>query len=78
MMNEHYRIHVDPIRKPVERAWGYLDRIGILEKKDGVNLSDHLNITLYKAALDEVIAEHRSEDPEFYDRMLAFYNENDA
>ena len=27
---------------------------------------------------DEVIAEHRDEDPEFYDRALAFYEENDA
>lgn len=76
MLNEHYRINVDPIRKPVLRAWDYMDRIGILEKKEGVNPEDHINVELYKAALDEVVAEHRSEDPEFYDRMVAFYNEN--
>ena len=76
MLNEHYRIHVDPIRKPVFRAWDYMDRIGILEKKDGVKLEDHINNTLYKAALDEVVAAHRDENPEFYDRMVAFFNEN--
>ena len=76
MMNEHYRIHVDPIRKPVFRAWDYMDRLGVLEKAEGVKLEEHINTELYKAALDEVIAEHKSEAPEFYDRMLAFYEEN--
>lgn len=76
MLNEHYRINVDPIRNPVVRAWNYMDRLGVLEKAEGVKLEDHINIELYKAALDEVVAEHRSEDPEFYDRMVAFYKEN--
>ena len=76
MLNEHYRLNVDPIKKPVFRAWDYMDRIGILEKKDGVNLEDHINNALYKAALDEVVAAHRDENPAFYDRMVAFYNEN--
>ena len=76
MLNEHYRINVDPIRKPVLRAWDYMSRIGILEKKEGVRVEDHINVELYKAALDEVVAEHRHEDPGFYDRMVAFYNEN--
>lgn len=76
MLNENYVVSPDPLKNPVIRAWGILDKTGFLnEKAKEINILDHINIELYKAALDEVIAKHGSEDPEFYERLLKFYEE---
>lgn len=76
MLNEDYRIHIDPARKPVLRAWEILGNTGFLdEKAKTINIEQHINTELYKKALDEVIAKHRDENPEFYDKMLAYYME---
>lgn len=77
MLDEHYIVHVDPLRNSVVRAWNILDKTGFLsEQSKDIDILDHINTDLYKDALDEVIAEHGSEDPEFYDGMLKYYNEN--
>ena len=79
MFNDHYLVHVDPLLNSVVRAWGILDATGFLsENAKKVNIHDHVNTDLYKAALDEAEAEYGKEDPEFYKRMLAFFAANDA
>lgn len=77
MLNENYVVNPDPLKNSVIRAWNILDKTGFLnEKAKNIDIQDHINTELYKSALDEVIEEHGSEDPEFYDSLLKFYEEN--
>ena len=77
MLNENYVVSPDPLKKPIIRAWDILDKTGFLdENAKDVDILDHIDVDLYKSALDETIEEHGSEDPAFYDRLLEFYNEN--
>ena len=79
MFNDHYLVHVDPLLKPVVRAWGILGATGFLnENAKDINIRDHVNTELYKAALKETTDEHGKEDPDFYKRMWQFFEENDA
>lgn len=79
MLNENYIVNPDPLKNSVIRAWGILDKTGFLnEKAKSIDITAHINTDLYKAALDEVIAEHGNEDPEFYKDLLAFYEENNS
>lgn len=78
MQDEHYRVHIDPLKKSVLRAWEILDKTGFLdEKAKDIKIEDHINTDLYKEALDEVIDEHYTEDKEFYDGLKKFFEEND-
>ena len=36
-----------------------------------INIDDHINVTLYKQALDACQKEYGSENPKFYERMQA-------
>lgn len=77
MYNDNYIVNPDPLKNSVVRAWGILDDTGFLnENAKQIDILEHINTDLYKEALDEVIAEHGSENPEFYENLLAFYNEN--
>ena len=79
MLNEHYQIHVDPIKNSVINAWNILDETGFLdENAKQINIEDHINTELYKAALDEATAEYGSEDPDFYEAMATFFAENNT
>ena len=78
MFNDHYLVHADPLKNSVVRAWNILDETGFLdEKAKDINIEDHINTDIYEEALAEVIAEHGDEDPEFYEGMQQFYEEND-
>lgn len=79
MFNPHYLVHVDPLQKSVVRAWGILDATGFLnENAKNIDIRDHINTDLYKAALKEAEEEWGKEDPDFYKRMWAFFEQNDA
>lgn len=79
MFNDHYLVHVDPLLKPVVRAWGILDATGFLnENAKNINIRDHVNTELYKEALKKATDEYGKEDPDFYKRMWQFFEENDA
>lgn len=80
MLNEeYYNVNADPLKNSVVRAWGILDATGFLnENAQSIDILDHINTDLYEAALNEVIEEHGSEDPAFYNKMLAFFKENNA
>ena len=78
MFNDHYLVHADPLKNSVLRAWDILDKTGFLsENAKEINIEDHINTDIYEQALSEVIAEHGDEDPEFYESVQTFYNEND-
>lgn len=77
MLNDHYKVNVDPLKDGVERAWNILDKTGYLgEDSKNINIDDHINTTLYKEALDECKAKYGSEDAEFYQKMEDFYAEH--
>ena len=77
LKNPNYVPSVDPVRKSIKATWDIMMRTGFLapEAKD-YDLDAHINVDLYKAALDELIAERRDEDPAFYDERMAFFNAN--
>ena len=78
MFNDHYLVHVDPLKNSVVRAWGILDKTGFLsENAQDINIEDHINTDIYEEALAECIAEYGDEDPEFYESLQTFYDEND-
>ena len=79
MQDEHYRVHIDPLKNSVIRAWDILGKTGFLdEKAKNINIEDHVNTDLYKEALDEVIAAHYDENKEFYDELKKFFEENNT
>ncbi len=75
--NPNYIPSVDPVKHAIKAPWDIMMRTGFLppEAKD-FDLDAHINIDLYKAALDELIAERRDEDPAFYDERLEFFKAN--
>ena len=77
MYDEHYRVNADPLLKSIVRAWGILDKTGFLnEKAKTIDIRDHVNVELYKAALDEAEKEYGSEAPGFYKRARLFFEAN--
>ncbi|MBQ7263998.1 MAG: ABC transporter substrate-binding protein [Synergistaceae bacterium] len=79
MFDEHYRVSADPLLKSIIRAWGILDATGFLsEEAKRIDIRDHVDVSLYKAALDEAQAEYGHEAPGFYRRMQDFFVENDV
>ncbi len=78
MFDEHYRVHADPLLKSIIRAWKILDATGFLsETAKNINITDHVNTEIYEKALREVTEEHGKEAPEFYEKMMKFFEEND-
>lgn len=77
MLNDHYIVHVDPLRNSIVRAWNILDKTGFLsDQAKEIDIEDHINTELYESALKEVMEKYGSEDTGFYDRMTKFYEEN--
>lgn len=76
--DEHYFVSVDPLKNSVERAWDILDKTGFLdEQAKDINIDDHINTELYEEALAEATELYGDEDPEFYENMKTFFEEND-
>ena len=77
LKNPNYRPSVDPVRNAVKTTWKIMMDTGFLpESAKNYDLDAHINADLYKAALDELIAERYDEDPKFYDDRLAFFKAN--
>ncbi|MCI2058067.1 MAG: ABC transporter substrate-binding protein [Oscillibacter sp.] len=79
MLNDHYKVSVDPLKNSVIRAWGILDKTGFLsDSAKDIKIEDHVNTDLYEEALSEATKKYGSEDPDFYSRMQSFYQENNT
>lgn len=77
LLNENYVPHVGQVKDEIIKTWNIMMATGFLpDTAKDINIEDHINTSLYKAALDNVIAEHHDEYPEIYDAMLAFYKEH--
>lgn len=76
LLNDNYKIAVDPVKNSVLKTWEIMMDTGFLpDGSESINIEDHINTELYKAALDEVIEEHYDEYPEFFDERLEFFAE---
>ena len=77
MDNPRCDLNSDPMKKSVERAWRYMNRLGLFTREaQQINISDHINTMLYKAALDECQAQYGEQNPKFYEKMQAQYARN--
>lgn len=76
LLNENYKIAVDPVKNSVIKTWEIMGATGFLtEEADNINIEDHINTELYETALNEVIAEHGDEYPEFFAERVEFFNQ---
>ena len=79
MDNEHYRLNLDPYRTSVERAWSWMGEMGLFpDTAKDVDIDEHIDTQLYKAALDACTEKYASESPEFYRKMNNIYADYDA
>lgn len=79
MDNEHYRVNLDPYRTSVERAWNWMMEMGLFpDGAKNINVDDHINTTLYKAALDACTEKYSADNKAFYDKMNTIYQTYDA
>ena len=79
MLNDYYKVHVDPLSNSVVRAWGILDKTGFLDANaKNIDINDHINTALYEQALAECTAEFGAEAPEFYAGLNEFYAANNG
>ena len=78
MDNPHFEINTDPMKSSVERAWDYMDRLGLLNAASKkIDIDEHINTELYKEALDECQSKYGEENPAFYEKMQSQYSAND-
>ena len=74
LLDENYQIAIDPMKNAVLNTWNIMLDTGFLPPEaENFDIESHINTELYKTALDEVIAEHYNEYPEFFDGRLAFF-----
>lgn len=77
MLDKHYVVHIDPLKKGVKRAWNILDKTNFLDAKaKSINIDEKINTELYKEALQETKEKYGKEDPEFYNGLEKFFEEN--
>ena len=75
--NPHFDLNIDPMKSAVLRAWDYLDRLGLLdENAQQIDINDHINVSLYKQALDACQEQYGAENPKFYEKMQAQFAKN--
>lgn len=78
MSNPDYQLNVDPYKSAVVRAWGWMEELGCFKSDiSDINIEDHINVEIYKKALDECVEEHYDENTEFWDKMVKMYEESD-
>lgn len=78
MLDEHYRVNVDPLKDGVKKAWDILGKTSYLKENNGINIDDHINTELYKKALEDCKSKYASDDKAFYDKMETFFKTHNA
>lgn len=70
----HFMYSPDPNKKAIEEWWADMNKVGYINST--VNIDDHIDTSVYKQALDEVIKE--SPNDSIYQELVAEYQKNDA
>ena len=73
IFSEHFNFSPDPNKKAIEQWWVMMNTIGYLNSDE--DIESHIDVSVYKQALDELLAE--DPDNENYKKLLEFYKEND-
>lgn len=74
--NEHYVISIDPVRNQTLKNWDIMKKIGYVEGEQAeTDIDSHIDVSFYKNALDEVIAEHGNEYPDWWQNRQEFFEE---
>lgn len=79
LKNPNYVPSVDPVRKSIIETWNVMVQTGFVAEDvaKSINVEDHINTTLYKQALDELLKEYAgTSDEAFYKEREAFFKEN--
>lgn len=74
IINDHLILDIDPYRNVVLKMWDRLDDIYTDIDTSSVNIDEHINIDLYKQALDEL--SERYPDSEYFQEKQAVFAEN--
>lgn len=80
LKDPHYIPDTDPVKNNVVNSWDIYQKVGLINPDDAakIKIEDHIREDIYKAALDEVIAEHKDDDPEWYEGRLEFFQKYNA
>jgi len=70
------QVNPDPAFNNVERLYNALIASGALREDKGASLKAHVNVDIFKEALNELLAEHP--DDETYKEILYFFNKNNT
>lgn len=74
-----HQYSIDPLKDAMVKAWQVLNDTGFLsENAKNINIEEHIDVNVYKAALDELIADEEiySENAEALDKMLVYFEEH--
>ncbi|HWQ19725.1 MAG TPA: ABC transporter substrate-binding protein, partial [Methanotrichaceae archaeon] len=74
IFSDHFNYSPDPNKKAVEQWWKMVNTIGYVNSDEDID--KHIDPTLYKQALDELIKANPND--EIYKDLLANYKKNDA
>ncbi len=77
MDNPRFDLNTGPMKSAVERAWNYMKDLGLLDEfASGINIDDHINIELYKSALDSCQRLYGQDNPSFYEKLQSQFARN--
>jgi NitT/TauT family transport system substrate-binding protein len=66
----------DPLFNKIEELYQVSKEAGVFEEKAGVNIKDHVDITLFKDAIDELISENPNDAT--YAKILELYERDNS
>lgn len=72
----HLSLVPDPNRKGTSNYWNLIAKVGYVQASPSVNLDEHIDTTIYKEALDELVKENP--DNQNYKDLETIYQEQDT
>ena len=76
MLHYRYVLSLDPLKNATVRAWNILDATGFLdEEAANIDILDHINISIFEEAMEIVIERYGDTDPEFFNGLRTFFEE---
>lgn len=73
IFSEHFNYSPDPNKKAIEQWWKMVNTIGYVHSTE--NIDQHIDTSVYKQALDEIIKAQPNDD--IYKELLQYYQKND-
>lgn len=77
LASPHLGLNLDPFKNTVIKNWKTMAELDLIEPDPSINIEDHINVTLYKEALDENTKKY-PESRKFYDKMQKRFADNNT